>query len=170
MVKLQNCQENKMAITIFPGATCAICRKTIEKNDEYRAFNPFTNERDPLYIFHDAVVHESCYMSHPLKQEVEDYFELADSYKRIWPPLCQVCDVQIKNPDDFFYTGIVCRKKEDPLFRYNGLAVHLTCVRKWTLAEEVLAVFRKMAENEPPDDRSGIQYAISRIQKALHSD
>ena len=58
-----------MALFI-PGMKCPICQQPILGDHSRRLFPPFiTDEKDPLYVFHDATVHEECFQRHPLASQ-----------------------------------------------------------------------------------------------------
>lgn len=60
-----------MAIFI-PGMKCPLCKNPITAEEGRRLFPPFvTDPRDPLFVFHDATVHEACFARHPLSKDVE---------------------------------------------------------------------------------------------------
>jgi hypothetical protein len=60
-----------MAIFV-PGMKCPLCNQAIARDQARRLFPPFVkDERDPLFVFHDATVHDDCYVRDPRFQAVE---------------------------------------------------------------------------------------------------
>ena len=60
-----------MAIFV-PGMKCPICHLPITRDQPRRLFPPFVKDSmDPLFVFHDATVHEECYLSDPRFLAVE---------------------------------------------------------------------------------------------------
>ena len=60
-----------MAIFV-PGMKCPLCHQPITRDQARRLFPPFVKDpRDPLFVFHDATVHEDCFLRDPRAQAVE---------------------------------------------------------------------------------------------------
>jgi hypothetical protein len=60
-----------MAIFV-PGMKCPLCHQPITRDEPRRLFPPFVKDAgDPLFVFHDATVHEDCYLRDPRRQAVE---------------------------------------------------------------------------------------------------
>jgi len=60
-----------MAIFV-PGMKCPLCHRPITCDQERRLFPPFVKDADnPLFIFHDATVHEECFLRDPRAAVVE---------------------------------------------------------------------------------------------------
>jgi hypothetical protein len=54
-----------MAIYIEGETRCMICGEAINERSDAILFPSFVmNEKDPLYVFNDAVVHETCFKNH----------------------------------------------------------------------------------------------------------
>jgi hypothetical protein len=54
-------------VAIFvPGMRCPLCHQPIARHQARRLFPPFVKDpQDALYVFHDATVHEDCYLGDP---------------------------------------------------------------------------------------------------------
>lgn len=61
-----------MAIFV-QGMKCPLCQQPITRDQARRLFPPFVkDEREPLFVFHDATVHEDCYRRDPRFLAVEE--------------------------------------------------------------------------------------------------
>ena len=142
-----------MALFI-PGKTqCSICQLPVDTGDA-RQFPPFVpNELDELYLFHDAVVHASCFSRHPLSPEVEERLtELRTLRKE-----CAVCFQPIDHPDEFFTLGHLVADRQHPLYRYNYLCFHKHHLIEW---EALDLVYTQLVELKASGKVRGQAYDI----------
>ena len=61
-----------MALIILGKSTCPLCKKTLEKNDELKAYPAFLPYDHRFGKFSDAAFHKSCAEADPDFQSVED--------------------------------------------------------------------------------------------------
>jgi hypothetical protein len=60
-----------MAIFVT-GMKCPLCNQPIARDQARRLFPPFVKDAgDPLFVFHDATVHEDCLLRDPRSPAVE---------------------------------------------------------------------------------------------------
>jgi hypothetical protein len=120
-----------MAILI-EGMDCPICGRQLKDEDEKTMFTPFVgNTFDPLIIFSDATLHKECYLKHPLAKEAQRrYNEQTERNLRI-NRICNVCKNDIKHPDDYFGVGHLTNDSKSPLYQYNYLHLHRSCIKYW---------------------------------------
>jgi hypothetical protein len=50
---------------------------------------------------------------------------------------CLVCGQVITNPDDYLGLGLLTDDRAHPLYQYNHLHIHRSCLRKWPKRSEV---------------------------------
>lgn len=69
-----------MAIIINDRSICPICQKVIRSGDEVVGFPHFCGDpNNPLYFFTDTGFHKSCFLNHPLRDEVMAAVERYDN-------------------------------------------------------------------------------------------
>jgi hypothetical protein len=136
-----------MAVYV-PGIACALCNLPILAIDEAVLFSPFVvNGRDPLFKFHDAVVHEVCLRNDPLGEHA---LELQATASRVaGEHRCALCGLRIVNPDDQLPSGLLASDRRDPLYEFNFLEFHRDHLRDWTRYEE----FKSAVENAQQSER-----------------
>jgi hypothetical protein len=134
-----------MAIFI-PGISCSICGNPVYENA--RTFLPFVyNQYDPLYIFYDAIVHNECFLKHPMASKcLEMYQELNDKMgpgKRS----CNICSLKIASPED--YIGLACLSSDEtnPLYRYNFTQYHKSCFEMSGVGQAIRSIISGLEES-----------------------
>jgi hypothetical protein len=99
-------------------------------HDGVVAFPAFVRDKkDPLYIFHDSVAHETCLQQHPLKGLLEQI--LNDLEIKLAPENrnCFICGRKISNPNDYMAFGCMSSDKNSLLFPLNFQQYHISCFR-----------------------------------------
>jgi hypothetical protein len=65
---------------VFGYSRCPICGKVIEKDDPIIAFAAFAaNKESALRVFSDAVLHKTCFDSHPRAKEIRQVYDSVQS-------------------------------------------------------------------------------------------
>ncbi len=114
------------------GMNCSLCTKPMRKSaDKLIAFGPFiANPADPLFRLSDGIFHDDCARrDFPLDEALRWH----DKVRAIKPAdrICVVCGELIRNPDDYFGTGILSRDDSDPLYAFNFIHLHRTHAGGW---------------------------------------
>lgn len=134
---------------IIAGATaCKLCGQVIQVGQPVVGFGPFVgNELDPLYLFSDAAMHESCFYAHSLAsaalarhQEVRDNSGPGNRH-------CIACRQSIDDPDDYLFVGYLVSDPNDPLFQYNHAKLHKHCLEDWCDRDRVRRLLNELAES-----------------------
>lgn len=133
---------------ILPGKTlCPICGKPIEADDRAVAFSAFVpNEVDPLYYFHDAAFHEHCFNSHPLAAKALARQAEIREHTQIEKRICNVCDIRLTWQDEFIFLGFITDDIQNPLFRFNYIHLHQSCLPNWTERNFVMSQLKQLRE------------------------
>lgn len=120
-----------MAIHI-EGSTCPICHKPLAPGADITLFPAFViNTNDPLYIFNDTAIHKQCVDRHPHGRDATWARNEFLSYTRPSFRRCALCDEIVKSPDNYIATGYLTCAKSSPLYRFNFLQFHRTCLSRW---------------------------------------
>ncbi len=130
------------------GVRCAVCNKPVSKVQEMVLFPSFVaNKKDPLYIFNDAVCHSHCFDSHPLSNSARTIYDKTVRMSKTHN--CVLCKNEIDRPDEYFCTGYIIDDESNPLFEYNFLQFHRSCLFNWSRFEE----FRYLVEKYQISDK-----------------
>ncbi len=115
---------------LMPGRTvCKICGKPIEKESEALGLGPIVvNELDPMRLFHDCVFHRRCVEDHPLGPAAIHWNQIM-SRIRLAP--CSACGGSIDRLEDLLPGGLLTSDPDSPLYRFNCLPFHMTCIEMW---------------------------------------
>jgi hypothetical protein len=121
-----------MAIIIRGKSKCSLCGAIIQEGQEVVAFPPFVpNELDPLWIFNDGAFHADCFYSHPLASKAQTRYKEIKAHTGPGNRLCAVCKKQIKDPDEYFTLGHLTGDESHPLYSYNYMQAHQSCLPEW---------------------------------------
>lgn len=127
-----------MAIVIRGKSVCDLCERIMEDGQDIIAFSPFVyNEFDPLLLFSDAAFHKECFLKHSLAEKALARVE--EQRKRIGPGnrFCIVCDQEITNPNEYFAFIHLTDDRKHPLYKYNYIQFHRSCLPQWTELSQV---------------------------------
>jgi hypothetical protein len=131
-----------MAIVIIDKTVCPICNQVIGDNQRVISFPPLvTNELDPLFLFHDAAIHEECFRRHPLANAATKHLQEMREKTAPVNRRCLVCTRLIVNPDDYFTLGHLVMAEDHALWPYNFAQFHRSCLPDWqdrTLVKNLL--------------------------------
>ncbi|MFL6286025.1 MAG: hypothetical protein ACJ74Q_23020 [Pyrinomonadaceae bacterium] len=121
-----------MAILIYGKTECLLCGKPIYEGQEIVAFSPFvSNELDPLWVFNDCAFHTECFNEHPLAEEAQARYKEVRERHGPGNRFCVVCKKEIFDPDNYFAVGHLVEDVFHPLYRYNYMQAHRSCLPKW---------------------------------------
>lgn len=119
-----------MALIFLDQTPCALCGDILRKGTDIRGFPPLmSNMNDPLYIFSDNGVHQSCLDKHPLGEEATYYAD-----KATIPPASRTCIVSGKKLDDYhFYIGfgLLTSDRNESLYQFNFLQMDRRNLPEW---------------------------------------
>ena len=122
------------------GMKCPICGKPMSPKDIV-SFPPFVaNELDPLWIFNDRSLHESCFRSHPLSDQANARLNRVEGSTGPGRRRCEVCNQQVTDPDNFLPLGFL--SESPPLSAFNLLTFHRTCFAHWPRSRELADLIR----------------------------
>jgi hypothetical protein len=113
----------------------------------------------------DGVVHEVC-----LKQQ--EYAERALARLRDVenhserPKRCDVCGPEISALDDYFATGPLGQRQDDPLSQYDWLEVQKHCLAEWRSLDDMIAVVTR-ASRSPEWEGDVLERMLSEIAEAV---
>ena len=80
--------------------------------------------------------------------------------------ICDLCDEQIINPDDFFALGYLTFNEKDPLYKFNFLKLHNNCISKLKDIQNLLALLKDFRLNGEWNGE-GINYLIKTIEEHI---
>lgn len=137
-----------MAILIYGKTECPLCGKPIWEGQKVVAFSPFVdNELDPLWMFNDGAFHAGCFYEHPLAEEAQRRYQ--EIRKRHGPDnrFCVVCKREIRDPDDYFAVGHLVENVLHPLYRYNYIQAHRSCLPRWDELSHVYELLKDLKQS-----------------------
>lgn len=114
---------------------CKICNQEVAREDAILFPVLEANEKSPLAIFNDAVLHKNCFDNHPLRKEVLRQIEEIEKLKYrsqndfiTGEPL----DIEhIGHPDNQINVFYITDDKTNPLYKFNGIALNKRNLAKW---------------------------------------
>jgi hypothetical protein len=122
-----------MAIVIRGKSKCVLCGNLLRDGDEVVSFSPFvSNELDPLWKFSDAGFHVNCFHQDALSEKAQQRYEELRNHVGLGNRTCVVCKTEITDPDDYFAVGHLTDDREHPLYRYNYVQAHRSCLPQWS--------------------------------------
>lgn len=114
------------------GMACTLCGKPMHGGQDLVAFESFVpNLLDPIAAFNDGVFHVACFRAHPLADQAVARSNEVQERALDRPPRCAICERTIGDPDDYLAFGHLIADQTHPLFPYNYLQVHLSCLQDW---------------------------------------
>lgn len=147
----------------FNGMPCGICGRPILEGQSKRMFPPFVaNRRSPIALFNDAVVHTSCFESHPHFEAARADLERTLA-QRTRPRLCDLCgldDVPPETPPrdapdafvrDFVIVQRITEDESQPAARFNFFKAHRKCMREAGLDREMSRALDALGETSEWD-------------------
>ena len=153
-----------MAIFIS-GMRCTISGRLIDSAKNAVAFPAFVaNEADRLYIFNDAVVHESVFRGHALTGAVKVRLESALQNALPTNRRCRICNQLVTDPNDYLALGHLVEAQSQPLYKFNYAHYHRSCLKTWKDLPELMADLIKLNSS---DAWQGA--ALDRLIEALRS-
>lgn len=144
---------------------CAFCGLEITDQNEATHFPQFVwNQADPLFIFGDASVHDTCLINHPLASRVQQRLE--EFRKRTSPEnrLCSICGKQITDPDDYLGLGYLTENEAHPLYRFNYSHFHRSCIRNWEPATTLISGL-ELYDRSGAWKGGGLKWLIGELRK-----
>ena len=118
---------------LLPGMKCPLCGQPINKNQKVVGFGSFiSNQLDPLWIFNDRCFHANCFYHHPLAEKATTRHQEFQERLLLSPRICAICNHGITNPDDYFCIYHLMENQESPLYRYNYMQLHRSCMKTWS--------------------------------------
>ena len=127
-----------MAIVIRGKTKCALCGTLLRDGDEVISFPAFVaNQLDPLWRFSDAAFHSTCFQEDPLAKRVDRRYEEFRNHVGPGHRMCVVCKREITDPDDYFSVGHLTEDPEHPLYCYNYVQAHRSCLPRWSERSQV---------------------------------
>ncbi len=148
------------------GMTCRLCGERMESSQHLTAFRPFVaNHLDPLWLFSDGVFHDSCFNRHPLAEKALARSNELDRQTRVWPPSCVACERSITNPEDHFAFGHLTEREHNPLYAYNYLHLHRSCMRHWPELSRVHLLLEEL-QRSGTWDGPALTHMLDEIRKA----
>lgn len=130
-------------MSIFvPGMKCSISGQVIQTADQAVIFPAFiANEKDPLHVFNDAVIHIDVFREHPLSQRVQARYK--EAQERVAPEnrRCRICREAIQNPESYLGLGYLVDEADRQLSDYNYAHFHRGCLARWS---ELPALIRQL--------------------------
>jgi hypothetical protein len=143
-------------------------------NSERRRVFPLfvANENDPLFLFNEAVVHLSCFSSHPLADEAEARLSLL---RTMYEPANRVSFISGKpfldssgklliDPDDYFGFGFITSDVSDPLYEFNLKQCRKPELAKWPQKTWLVTELRRL-NNSGQWKGCGLTRMIKEIEK-----
>lgn len=157
-----------MAQLVYGLTQCPICGKTIEAGQEIVAFRAFSGISSPLRIFRDAVLHKSCFNSHPLSSKaLQTIREQDQNLQRI----CRVCEQRLVDPDDYFATFGLVEDESHPLFKYRYLEFHRKHLTQWEAFDNFYNALKEAIQSEDFEyDKGELKWFASQIEEILASN
>jgi hypothetical protein len=136
-----------MAILLYDKTTCPICGRIIRTGQNVECFPPFVpNELDPLIIFHDACVHAECFEGHELSRNARKRLDGFERHRRSGNT-CFICKKEITDPDNYFTTTWFTDDENDPLFPFNYLKAHLSCLPRWDERSQLFKLVKDLKDS-----------------------
>lgn len=156
-----------MAIILRGKTNCPLCGKLLEEGQEIVSFSPFiSNDLDALWPFSDAAFHSTCFHNHPLSSEAIARDEEARKKTGPGNRACVVCNVQIKDPDDYFALGYLVSDLRKPLYPYNYTQAHISCLPQWPELLHVYDLIKDLKQSGKWKGK-GLDDLISILQHAV---
>jgi hypothetical protein len=120
-----------MALLFLGQSECALCGNILQDSFDLRGFPPLTsNMNDPLFIFSDAGVHESCLKKHPLVHKVLFYREKL--FSQVTPLICNITGEKIEDPNNnYIGFNILTSESEEPVSQFNFLQMNKRHLHLW---------------------------------------
>lgn len=157
-----------MAQLVYGLNKCPICGKTIEAGQEVVAFRAFSGISSPLSIFRDAVLHKSCFDSHPLSSRALQAIREQDQNLQ---HVCRVCEQRIVNPDDYFAIFGLTEDETHPLFKYHYLEFHRKHLTQWKEFDNFYKALKDVIQSENFDsDKRDLEWLAKEIEGILASN
>lgn len=118
-----------MAIVLLEGSECPLCGNILRDSSDLFLFPPLiSNMNDPLYIFSDSGVHETCLEKDSLCSEAK-YF--ANKLTAMPPYICAISGNKIKNHANAILIGLLTSNRQESLFQFNFLKMDRQQLHKW---------------------------------------
>jgi hypothetical protein len=134
-----------MAILLIGKTECPICGMVIKEAQEVVCFPNFVaNKFDPLWMFSDGAFHANCFYDHPLAEKALARYAKSQEHTGPGKRFCAICDKEIKDPDNYFAVGHLTEEPSDPLYRYNYLQAHASCLATWPERLRLLAEVERL--------------------------
>lgn len=146
------------------GMKCPLCYKVIiEEQDKVMIPALTGNPNNPLFIFSDAVVHKDCFYKHPLAISVEERLKGVYHNALRRHRVCEICNQEIKKPDEYFGTNLLSDQKESPLYQYNYMHFHRNCIKNWKRLDDFKKHIYEAKKNQLIED-SEFSYILKAIE------
>lgn len=126
-------------VLLFSSSKCGLCGELLENDGPVIVIPAFVNNAaNPLYDFSDAAFHRDCLKRHPmgehLLQIIEQHFSKTGPGRR----KCEVCYREVMDWKDYLGTDQLTSNTDDPLYKYNYIHLHRSCLAKWELKESFI--------------------------------
>lgn len=121
-----------MAIVIRGLTNCSLCSQSLREADDIVSFPLFVvNPSDSLAFLNDAAFHLSCFKKHPLAEMATINFKRFEEANMPKNRICAVCNSIVDNPDEHLGLGHLSSEPNHPLYAFNNLHFHRTCIIQW---------------------------------------
>ncbi len=135
-----------MALLLLGKTICPICGLVIRDGQELKCFPPFvSNELDSLIIFNDACFHLNCFERHELADEALERSE--EALLQLDTNTCVLCGKALVDYDDYFVMPGFSGDDASPLYEFNYLKMHRSCLSKWDRRAELLRLVRELKDS-----------------------
>lgn len=157
-----------MAIFIN-GMKCPLCGEPMFADQSVRMFKPFvSNPDDPLVVFNDATVHETCFLNDKRAVAAERRYKAFLDANAPASRVCRASGKLITDPDDYFALGFLTDDPSEPLHEFNWAHFSKDALGRWRERESLLALL-DTARSNPKMHRAGIEWLIAEIQRTSGS-
>lgn len=136
-----------MAVLIHGLTECALCGQVIHEGEAAHSFPPiFVNQRSAAYVLNDAAVHEHCLDEEPFHDSALRKLRSVDE-RQGRKKICCVCQCAIDDPSDYFATGPLADKSDDPIAAADWIEAHVTCLPKCTRRQELVELLESVSRS-----------------------
>lgn len=159
-----------MAIIVRGKTKCPLCGQLIKDGEEAVGFPNFVgNELDPLWVFTDGAFHAECFHTHPLSEKALERCD--EAIKRNGPRnrVCVVCEKQITDPDEYFTLGHLTADEAAPLYRYNYVQAHSSCLPKWRQLTYVTKLIQNLKDSGTWQGNA-LGILLAELREAMHRE
>ncbi len=148
---------------LIQGMPCPLCSLPIQKGQEVIGFPSFIpNRLDPLWVFNDGIFHSECLLKHSLADRVITRYEEFQKNSEPTHRQCEICKLEITNPDEYLGLGHLTDEESQEIHRYNYTNFHYSCLKHWNNKTHLYKLFEQLKHSKTWDDKD-IQYFLREL-------